>query len=628
MKAAETRRFEFGGFHIDGCKRLLTKENGEALQLTPKVFDLLYYLVLNNGKIIEKDELMSAVWADTIVEESNLSQNISILRRVLGEKRGEHQFIATIPGHGYKFVADVREVTDPEQVTALSDPSGNSHANTGFFRTPQRRRLYLAAAALVVLAGAFAGFYVWRARPNRAEGTAIRSLAVLPFKPLVAENRDAVLEMGMADTLISRLGGRPGVIVRPLSAVRKYDGLEQDAQNAGLELGVDSVLDGSIQRWGDKIRVNVRLLRVRDGSMLWTGTFDEKFADIFLVQDAISAKVANSLSFEIVDRGPRGGDTRNPDAYRLYLQGRYYALSRRIRPDLHKGIEFYQQAIDIDPLYALAYAGMAQAYGTLPITSDAEPKDALPKARVAAQKALEIDKDLAEAHMALGMVAFWHDWDWAAAETHLKKAIELRPDDPEAHRMLSVLLSTLERHDEAVREIRLARELDPLSLVINALEAQALFFAGRDAETLDRLNKTFETDANFWIARVIRSRLYLKEGKFESALAEAKRAEESSKGNSEATSLVIYSLAKAGRQEEASEILRQLLARRSRQYVPAHNIAFAYFGLGDTAKALEYLETAYQDRDVRMVLLKVDPRWESLRAELRFIELMKRLNFE
>ena len=640
MDQFQVKIYEFDDFRVDAGSRLLTK-NGEQISLTPKVFDTLLYLVENSGKVIEKEELMSAIWTDTIVEENNLSQNISILRRILGEKRGEHRFIATIPGHGFKFVADVRR-SEPSAVAdgltsgefqisdaklQIKNQSEIENLKSEITEIPnpkskiQNPKTYAFIAVLLLISIGAAGIYFWR-NSNKSNVIAIKSIAVLPFKPLVAENRDEVLEIGMADTLIAKLGNDREIVVRPLSSVRKFGNLEQDAQIAGRELGVDAILDGNIQHWGDKIRVNVRLIGTADGGSIWTGTFDEKMTDIFVVQDAISDKVAAALALQL---GGKKRGTENVEAYRFYLQGRYHAL-KLTPPEIRQGIAFYQQAIAADPTYALAYAGMAQAFAALPITSDVNPNEAFPQAKAAAEKALEIDADLAEARIVLGTVEFWFDRNWKDAETELKKAIALNPNNADAHRFYAVLLTSLGRGEESIGEIEIARKLDPLSLVINALKAQSFFYAERDAEAIEQANKTLEIEPNFWIAHIMLARIYIRQNKFDEAINEAKKAVQFSGGNSEAVSLEAYALAKSGRRDESFELLEDL--KSNGRYVPSYNLAMIYNGLENREESLNNLEKAFAEKDARLILLKVEPKWNNLRNEPRFIELMRQMNFE
>lgn len=572
----QTQIYEFDDFRVDAMKRLLLKGNGEPVPLTPKVFDTLLYLVRHAGKIVEKDELMREIWTDTIVEENNLSQNISILRRVLGEKRGEHRFIVTIPGRGFSFVA----VVSPT--------------------------------------------------PKEPKKTLIKSIAVLPFKPLVAENRDEILEIGMADTLISQLDGKREVVVRPLTSVRRFGGLEQDAAQAGRALNVESVLDGNIQRWGDNIRVNVRLVRVADDSLLWTGTFYEKFTDIFVVQNAISKKVAAALSPQLSGdelKRLNKGSTENVEAYQLYLKGRFFAA--KLTPaETQTGISYFQQAIDIDPSYALAYVGLANAYFTLPLTSDMPPKEFAPKARAAVQKAIEINDTLDEAYVPRGWISFWYDWDWKAAENYDRRALELNPNLAAAHEPYAHLLSNTGRHAEALAEIRRARELDPLNLRINALEGQFLIHAGRADEALTRLQKTYELMPNFWMTRLFASSAYIEKGMYQEAVNEAEKAREFSGTSTHPLAFKGYALAQSGNPAEARAVLDELSEIQQKRYVPPYCFALIYQGLGEREKTLDWLERGFQERDPKMTFLKVEPKWNDLRSELRFVNLMQRMNFE
>jgi DNA-binding winged helix-turn-helix (wHTH) protein/TolB-like protein len=345
MNEPPTNIYEFGEFRLCAAKRLLARRDGETVPLKPKVFETLLYLVQNSGKVLEKDELLSAVWTDTIVEENNLSQNISILRRVFGEKSGEHRFIVTVPGHGYKFVADVI-LSEPQALAHGSNPAelqisddklqienksednlqnkNQSEIAKNQIRNPQsaipnRKRLVVIIIAAV--AGlSFLGFYSWR---GNWSDVPIKTIAVLPFKPLLAENRNEALELGMADTLINKISSSDEIIVRPLGSVRRFNNLEQDVLQAGRELGVDSVLEGTIQTSGDRIRIAARIVRTGDGKQLWTETFDEKFTDIFAVQDSISNKVLSALALKLsrdAQKRLTKHNTENVEAYQLYMK--------------------------------------------------------------------------------------------------------------------------------------------------------------------------------------------------------------------------------------------------------------------------------------------------------------------
>jgi serine/threonine-protein kinase len=575
MAVPEVQIYEFGEFRIEARQRLLSR-SGETVQLTPKVFDTLLHLVRNSGKLVEKDDLIRAVWADTVVEENNLNQNISTLRRVLGENAGENRYIVTIPGRGYRFVPSVRLRAIAEQAPP------------------------------------------------------IKTLAVLPFKPLVAEHRDEVLEMGMAETLIARFSSSREMIVCPLGSVRRFGGLEQDAVAAGRELGVESVLDGSIQRDGTRIRVTVRLVRVPDGTSLWVQKFDQEFTDVFDVQDTIAEKAVSALALRLNQDEKRKLTqryTENVEAYHQYLRGRYH-ISKLTQPGIRKSIEFFQQAIDIDPTYALAYAWVAEAYRRLPITSDVAPMDAFPKVKAAALKALEIDPTLADAHTALAFAKFWFDWDWTGAEHEIKRAIDLSPNSGEVHHGYGVLLSLLARHGEAVAEGQRAVDLDPLSLIINANLGVFFYFAARYDEARRQISKTFEIDPNFWVAHLVDGKLHLQKHDYTQAITAFTKARDLSGGNSEAISMTGYTWALAGERAQAQSILAELKSSSAQRHVPANSMAVIHAALGENDEAFDWLEKAYRERDVRLSFLKVDPKWDLLRTDPRFGDMLRRIGIE
>jgi DNA-binding winged helix-turn-helix (wHTH) protein/TolB-like protein/Tfp pilus assembly protein PilF len=622
----QTTVYEFDEFRIDTAKRLLLKRTGEAVPLMPKAFETLLHLVKNSGKVLAKEELIEAIWSETIVEDNNLTQNISILRRVFGEKPGEHRFIATVPGKGYKFVPEVREsAREKAKEPAAAEP------DSGFVANPKpetrnraaRRFAFILPAILGILVLGAIGFYL-RRESGKSADVSIRSIAVLPFKPLVAENRNEALELGMADTLISKLAGDE-IVVRPLNAVRRYNSLEQDSLAAGRELGTEAVLDGTIQTAGERIRVSARLFRIADGKQLWSGQFDEKLTGIFEVQDSISGRVASALKIQLGNRGKKRS-TANVEAYQLYMKGRFHAL-RLTRAETDKAIEYFHKTIEIDPNYALAYVGLAEAYLPMALTSGRPSREVLPQAKAAAQKAVELDETLPEAHAALGLVIFWFDWDWRAAESQYLRALELNPHSPEARFGYAHLLSNTLRHEEAMAEIRRALELDPLTLRNNAVEGQILFFAGKHERALDRLQNALELEPNFWLAQLFISRVYSEMGKHAEAVEAAKKAGAIS-GNSQSIAYRAYALAKAGKAAEARLLLDELAKLSASGYVPPYNIALVYNGLGEEQKALDYLEKGFAERDGRMIFLAVEPMWNNLRGEPRFTDLLRRMNFE
>jgi DNA-binding winged helix-turn-helix (wHTH) protein/Tfp pilus assembly protein PilF len=562
--------YEFGDFSVDAARRQLRGRGGVTVPLTTKAFETLLYLVGRSGTVLDKDELLGAIWPDAIVEENNLTQAISSLRRALGESRAEHRYIMTVPGRGYCFVADVRTC--------------QPHSETP-------------------------------AAPT------LRTMAVLPFQPLVAEYRDPALELGMADTLISRLGGRE-IIVRPVSSVRKYVESDQDPLAAGHELGVELILEGSIQKRGDSIRVTVRLVKTADGASLWTGTFDEQFTDIFVVEDAIANKVVAALALQLdveEQKHLTRRHTENVEAYQSYLKGRFH-WNKRGPQDLRNAIEHFKQAIALDPSYALAYAGLADAY-TLLANAGSPAHQIMPKALAVARTAVSLDDNLAEAHAALGNVIIYYHYDFVEAEREEKRAIELNPNYATAHHWYSELLMGLGRHEEALAEIRRALEIDPLSLILNRQYGASLLFARQYDAAIEQMKKTVELDANFAVGHSTLSVAYRMKGDYAESVEELARFQELI-GGAETAALMRDSFAEGGWQG----FLRAMTDERRPANLTSYNVATFHAALGESDKAFVELNRAYQNREGILGLLKVDPRFDSLHDDPRFEDLARRFN--
>jgi TolB-like protein/Flp pilus assembly protein TadD/class 3 adenylate cyclase len=496
-------------------------------------------------------------------------------------------------------------------------------------------------ALLVVTAGAI-WFAVHRSEKrvaqsgleNPAATTATtpfgKRIAVLPFKPLVANANDEVLELGMADSLITKLSNSRELIVSSLPSVRKYRGLDQDPVAAGRQLGVNSVLEGNVQKSGDHIRVTARLIKVADGSALWAGQFDKKFTDVFAVQDAISQEVADALAVQLSrDEQSRliRRYTDNIEAYQLYMQGRYQ-WSKLTPSNIRTSIDFFQRAIDLDPNYALAYFGLAEADRSLAINADVPSKDCLPQAKAAAERALRIDNSLAEAHASLSFSLIWYDWDWAGAEREARRAIALNPNSAHSHFAYAHVLSDLGRHDEALSQIGRAIELDPVFLLYRALQGMFFLNAGRTQEAMVKLQATVELDPRFWVTHLMLGRGYIQQKKYPEAIAELSEARDLSHGNSEAIGTIGYAAAISGDSTKARVMLDELKTVPPGRYVPPCNIALVYAGLGDREQAFSFLERACDERDVRVTLLKVDPRWDLLRSDPRFQAILKRIGLK
>jgi serine/threonine-protein kinase len=452
----------------------------------------------------------------------------------------------------------------------------------------------------------------------------------LPFKPLISENRDQVLELGMADSLITKLSNSRQLIVSSLPSVRKYGGLDQDPVAAGRQLQVNSVLDGNVQKSGDKIRVTVRLINVGDGSSLWAGTFDENFTDVFTVQDAITRKVADALSLRLTGEEEKRATRRytdNVEAYQLYMTGRYH-WAKLTPPDIRRSIEFFEQAIAKDSTYALAYFGLADGYRSLAISADVAPRECLPKAKDAANKAIELDPWLPEAHTALAFCLMWNDWDWRGAESEARRAVTLNGNSAHAHFGYAHVISDLGRHEEAIHEIRRARELDPVFPLYRALEGLVLINARHPEEAVEKLRSAAEIDPNFWVTPLMLGSAYTQQRKYSQAIEELNKAKEASHGNSQAIAQIGYATALAGDAAKARDILNGLESMAAQRYVAHHNLALVHNGLGETDRAIIELEKACDERDVLVTILKVDPRWDSFRSNPKFVSILKRIGLQ
>ncbi|HEY7943282.1 MAG TPA: tetratricopeptide repeat protein, partial [Casimicrobiaceae bacterium] len=471
---------------------------------------------------------------------------------------------------------------------------------------------------------------VTQAQMASAARPPVKVLAVLPFRSLLTEQHDEALVMGMAETLIARLGNGPEIAVRPLSLTRRYDTPERDPLAAGRELGADIVLDGGLQRDAGGLRVTARLLRVRDGVALWSGRFDVEFTGVFDVQDVIAEHAADALALRLGADGKQRltrRDTDNVDAYQCYLTGRHH-IAKLTPPEIRKGIAMFERAIALDPRYARAYAGAADAYRRLPIACDWRPTEAFPQAQAAALEALALDATVAEAHFALGFVRFWYDWRWAEADKEFRRAIELDPGSAEPHLGLGHLLSNLGRQSEAIAEIRRARELDPLSLIANTLEASFLSLAQRDDDALACLRRAFDIDPDFWVTHLHLGGIHFKMGRSAEAIAALQRARIHSDNAPQTIAALGYVLARGADSKGAHACLRELYDLEAHRYVPPANFAVVYCGLGDAGHSLKWLERAYSERDVRLTFLKIDRRWDALRGNSQFAALAKRMDLE
>jgi TolB-like protein/Flp pilus assembly protein TadD len=569
--------YEFGPFRLESDPRQLLRD-GRPIPLTPKALETLVVLVRNHGRLVPKRELIEAVWPGVHVEEVGLARNISALRKTLGDAERDARFIETVPRQGYRFVAGVTAAMPAITGDALETPS----------------------------------------------------IAVLPLKRIGVEDREDYLGVGIADALIARLSRLRQLVVRPTNAVRLYGSPRQDPIAAGRALKVDWVLDGCMQASDDRLRVTVQLVRIDDGATLWAEKYDERFSDVFTLEDSISERVAEVLARRLTadDRLQLAKrHTGSVDAHHSYLKGRYH-WNRRTEEGLRRAIECFNEAVAADPNHALAYVGLADSYTLLgTVTYGAfHRRDVWPRARAAAAKALELDEQLAGAHTSLAFIKFRYDWDWDSAERGFARAIELDPHYATARQWYAYLLSTRGRHDEALREIRCAQQLDPLSLPIATGVGRFLYLAGRHDEAVVECGKAIDMDQTFAGAHVDLGLIYIQLGRFDEAIRELQRAVDLSGGNHIPLAHLGHAYGVSGRHDRARGVLNEVRRLSARIDVAPSDWALVHLGLGENVEAMAWLERAYEERDGFMVLLNVEPMLSPLHYEPAFQDLLRRLD--
>jgi TolB-like protein/Flp pilus assembly protein TadD len=596
-----------------------------------------------------KDELLKEVWPDAVVEESIITQNVFALRKVLGQDRHNRQYIETIPKRGYRFVADVKEIRvnklDPPPLS-LVKVDLNHETNEGRGKTvsqnlaekshpapvPNTKRDYrpalLVLLTLAVCIGAFLYWQLHQWKRQAVSGSIAHSMAVLPFKPLGADSGDELLGLGMADAIIIKLNNFQQLPVLPTSAIFRYTGREIDPLYAGHELNVDVVLTGTVQHAGERVRVTVKLLSLRDGSLLWSRKFDEQFTNIFAVQDSISEQVAAALAIQLtLDQRKQLAKryTENTEAYQAYLMG-FYFWAKRSKDGLNRSVEYFKQAIEKDPNYALAYAGLADSYFLI-VHYNYDPlqsKELYEKAEASASKALELDETLSEAHMVMAMVQKNYEHDDEKAKRSMRQAIELNPNYATAHLRYAWFLTSDGLLNEALREMRRSQELDPLSPTNNVALGNLLIFVHQYDEALRYCQRAVEIDPNNVGAFLILGEAYEQKGRYDEAAAQYKKAEEIEGKTGDVLSLLGHLYASSGQREDAQKLLVQLLKLEKREDGYSYGIALIYAALGQKDQAFERLEKAILNRSAMAWDLRFDPLLDSLRVDPRFSDLLRR----
>jgi TolB-like protein/DNA-binding winged helix-turn-helix (wHTH) protein/Flp pilus assembly protein TadD len=665
--------YDFGPFRLDPTERVLLRQ-GEMVPLSPKVLEILMVLVRNRGHIVEKEQLLNEIWPDSFVEEGNINVRVSALRKVLGETADGRDYIQTIPRRGYRFAAAIERVSqepadlvvqrrtvtrivhEEEEISAGTEPDDASSLPAAQTReapansVPTRvtlnarealqlparevrsspalsaKKLAIGAALAALLAvGGYFSRDILRTRAN-PQGARIM-LGVLPFVDLSGEQGQEYFSDGLTEEMISQLGGlnpsRLGVIAR--TSVMTYKHSTKSVNQIGRELGVDYIVEGSVRRSGNRVRITAQLIQTSDQTHLWGDSFDRGLGDILKLEEDVSRSIAREIRVQLKPpEQPANANTRpiNTEAYEAYLKGRYY-FGQRHRGAIEKSIEFYNQAIVKDPNYALAYAGLADSYILLGLFS-VRTADVMPKAESAAARALELDGSLAEAHTSLAGVKAMYDWDWRGAEREFKLAMKLNPDyAPAQHWYATLYCAPLGKKQETIEHMERSMKLDPLSPIIATDLGWAYFLAGQTDRAIAQYFKARELDVMFCPVLERLARAYVKKGVYQEAL-------NLNKVNAEFPTDIAAAMQRGYQQAGyrgalQAELEVALKKKESGQPVTAYDLAFVFAELGDENRALEQLEEAYRERYPGLTYMNVDPPFETLRSNARFQSLERRV---
>lgn len=576
------RAVRFGLFEFDPRSGELRKQ-GRKVRLEGQPVQILIKLLDRPGELVTREELQRELWpADTYVNfEQSLNAAVKRLRHALGDSPDNSRFVETLSRRGYRFIAPV------------STPAGASAS-------------------------------------RHAPPPAIGSLAVLPFENAETDPGTEYLADGITETLINQMSRLAGLRVMARSTVFRYKDKALDPRAIGRKLGVDAVLLGRVLQRGEALLVGTELVEVRNGWQLWGEQYNRRLADIFAVEEEISREISEKLRVRLTgeDRTRLGKRyTQSTEAYQDYLQGRYQ-LNRLMEGGLKKAIECFQGAIQRDPNYALAYTGLADSLGLMGFMGLAPAAEVMPKAKEAARRAIEIDESLPEAHASLGGIFKNYDWDWAAAEREFQRALDLNPHYANGHRMYATYLAAVGRPEESQRETRDALELDPFSLPIRVEGGYNAYMAGDYERALEEALRTLELEPQFAPAQSVLGQVYEQLGRYDEAIAALEKSRILASEHPATLAAVSHALAGAGRMEEARALLDRLTEQSRQQHVSPFWLALAYEGVGEKAAALDALEEAYEQHDVILVWLGTEPRVDSLRAEPRFVEILRRIGLK
>ena len=648
----QVNSLRFGAYEFDLRAGELRK-HGMRIKLQEQPCQILAILLEHRGEMVTREELQSRLWPrNTFVDfDHSLNTAVMRLREALSDSSENPRFIETLPRRGYRFVAPVEEKSapliesHPPQTARLgASPTANPNENPALsLASPEfpataakksdrvlRPRLFSLTIFLIVivLAASFGFRYLPRPSVAVAPQSRMTSLVVLPFENLSADKDQAYFADGMTDELIAHLAKIRSLRVISRTSSMEYKGTHKALSQIARDLNVDSVVEGTVLRSGDRVRITAELVQVATDRHLWAETYESQLGDILTLQSHVASAIVNEIRVKLTPEDQVRLATTRPvstQSYENYLKGRYY-WNKRSQEGLTKAIDYFQLAIEKDPNYALAYAGLADCYSIIgsAIVGTVPASGVAPQARAAALKSLELDDTLAEAHTSLATVRFNYDWDWNAAASGFRRAVELNPSYATAYQRNSLYLMSMGRTSESIAEMNRAHDLDPLSISMNFSLGWRLYMAREYDQAIEQLRNTIDMDPAFVLPHLVLGQAYEQKKAYDQAIAELRRATELSLGSPPVLAALARTLAVSGRITEARNLLEQLQLSK-RQYVSPFYVAIVYAGLGENERALDWLEKAYADHSNAIVFLKVDPQLDTLRSYPRFHELQRKL---
>jgi len=651
--AISSKLVRFGIYEVDLGSSELRKQ-GRKIKLQEQPCRILAILLEQRGAVVTREDLRKRLWSDDTFVDFDHSLNTAImrLREALSDSSDNPRFIETLPRHGYRFIAPVEEVAPPEQarqidgVNAPAPESQSAAADSGSVSPPSleevppqpktkqiplRRAVVLGGllVAVVSILLAVSVRYVRNPSGPKVQPSLFKSVVVLPFENLSGDKDQQYFTDGMTDELIAHLAKIRSLRVISRTSSMEYKGTHKTLSQIALDLKVDAVVEGTVLRSGNRVRITAELVQAATDRHLWAETYESTLGDILTLQSQVASAIVNEIRINLTPEEQQRLASARPvsaESYEDYLKGRYY-WNKRSEEGLTKAIEYFQLATQEDPHSALAFAGLADCYSIIgsAIVGSVPSQEVAPKARVAALKALELDKSLAEAQTSLATVQFNYDWNWAGAASGFQRSIELNPSYATAYQRYSLYLMAMGRTMESLTQMNRARDLDPLSISMNFSLGWRLYMARQYDQAINQLRNTLEMDPNFALPRVVLGQAYEQKGLYPQAIVELQKAAAISHDSPPMLGSLGHAFGAAGNKAEADKILGQLLGQSKKHYVSPFYVSIVYAGLHENEKAMDWLEKAYEDRSNAIIFLKVDPDFDGLRSDPRFQVLLRRL---